>query len=181
MDAPPRTESDTHALRARSFATLQARSPGLSRLDDHTVAHVLELSQVRLYTRGVVLAAQGVRPTHVYGVLHGALAERVTSAGVAREVDRREAGEFSGLAALLGQEPLVCEIAAIDHTLVLQIDAVALARLRAAFHPTALRLAAALMPQIVAQLARLERRSMAIARTKNLGMNGAHSSAWHVP
>jgi CRP-like cAMP-binding protein len=166
-------QHDTFVQRARAFDQLRHQVPALARLEPASVDRLLELTKVRLYTRNSVVAAPGRAPTHVFGVLHGMLVERTHGGGIVREIARRGPGTFAGLSALLDQEPTLFETFAVDHTQVLEFDAVGLAQMRAAFHPVALQFSQALMPLVVGELHAMHRRVVVIASHKNMDLRGS--------
>jgi CRP-like cAMP-binding protein len=173
--ATPSTKHDTFVQRSRAFDQLRHQVPALARLEPASVEQLLELTKVRLYTRNTVVAAPGRPPTHVFAVLHGMLVERTHGVGVVREIARRGPGSFAALSAVLDQEPALFETVAVDHTQVLEFDAISLAQMRAAFHPVALQFSQALLPLVVSELHAMHRRAVVIAGHKNMDLRGSPS------
>lgn len=166
-------QHDTFVHRARAFDQLRVLLPALARLDGASVEYLLEWTKVRLYTRNSVVSQANRTPTHIHAVLHGVLVERTQSGGVVRELARRGPGTVAGVTALLDQEATLCETVAAEHTQVLEFDALALAQLRAAFHPVALQFSQILLPLAVAELHAMHRRAVVIAGHKHVDLRGS--------
>ncbi len=170
--ALPSVQHDTFVQRARAFQWLREQIPSLCRVDRRHVDLLLEHANVRLYTRNSVLAVADQVPAKLFVVMHGMLAERWANGGLVREIARRGPSALCPLSSLTNQEPSLFEIVAIDHTQVLEFDVLALAQLRAAFHPAVLQLDHALLPPQVVELETMNRRAVTIATQKNVQMRG---------
>ena len=152
---------------------LAERNEAIRAMGTEAATELMKHAQVRRHARNSVIQQQGTPATWLYIVTEGTVTVRVHSMGIYRELFSYEAGQTAGLLALVDQSDAPYEVYASRDAEVVRIDADHLARLRAVFHPLAMKVLYAFMPQLIEYQRQLEDRAARLAARKNASVVGS--------
>jgi CRP-like cAMP-binding protein len=169
------TAATASALRRRDDPTrlapwLRDRSKPLANVPEALLRVLLRFGRIERWPRGHCVKASEHRHNHVYIVISGTLVERVEADGRQRELSSFGAAGICGTARLMSAEAVLGDVTAEEATELLDIDALRIDELRAAYHPAATTLMVALAPLAVAELAGHWQRTVELIRAKNASM-----------
>jgi CRP-like cAMP-binding protein len=150
------------AQRDRALEMLRMSQPSLLRLADAVLPEFAALCQLRVLPVGTLLQRAGDVGKAAWLVTDGALQER-TPGPQHHEVIAVRRNQTAGLSQLMHQSKAVLEVIAVQPSEVLEVDTDRLAQLRCAYHPLAVAITEAFMPEAVMGLHLMQSRLSQLA------------------
>ncbi len=156
----------------RLIPWLQERNRTFRKMSMSALKGMFEEADVKRYSRGSLVQSQDQRAFYAYVVTDGTMTVRVNNNGIYRELFNYQPGEIAGMLALVDQHVSPYEVYSATNSEAIRINARHLARLRAAYHPTAIEVMSAFMPVLVAHLRALDKRCIKLAARKSASVHG---------